>query len=219
MRSVARQLGFRMLARAADCEIQLIIQQAWAGSRRRAIAVFSGKRGIGRLIMMLVLGLGGGEAGCVFAETQTFDYDALGRLHAAYHRDGPLEGHLITVAHDAADNRQVYSEYTVLVTLQTGQSATSPDGRFTLLMQGDGNLVLYWNGVGALWSTVTGGSNITAKFQADGNLVLYTPGGSSIWQSGTGGNWAAKLFVQDDGNLVIYRGDGVAIWSSNTGGH
>lgn len=153
------------------------------------------------------------------SETLTYSYDALGRLSDSYHRDGPSEGRLVTITSDSADNRQNYSDYDVLITLQVGQYINSPDGRFELIMQSDGNLVLYQLGVAPLWSTNTGGTNIVAKFQADGNLVLYTPSGTSIWQSGTGGNWASKLFLQNDGNLVVYNKNSAGIWASNTGGH
>ncbi|MDJ0382001.1 hypothetical protein [Streptomyces sp. G-G2] len=55
--------------------------------------------------------------------------------------------------------------------------------------------------------------------QPDGNLVLYaigTPGGYKLplWNSGTYGNPGAYATMQDDGNFVIYRQGG----SSQTGG-
>ncbi|MFC1836694.1 hypothetical protein ACFL2Q_18545 [Thermodesulfobacteriota bacterium] len=40
--------------------------------------------------------------------------------------------------------------------------------------------------------------------QDDGNLVIYAPGGKPIWASETDGNPGAYVRLQDDGNLVIY---------------
>jgi hypothetical protein len=102
--------------------------------------------------------------------------------------------------------------------LGRNQGLTSSDGRFTLVMQGDGNLVLYGPGGRARWDTGTWGKQVDhAVMQAaDGNLVLYAPGGGAVWASNTAGNPGASLVVQDDGNLVIYRANGTAAWASNT---
>jgi hypothetical protein len=85
-------------------------------------------------------------------------------------------------------------------------------------MQTDGNLVLYHNGVGAIWATATNGKGgHTAAMQTDGNFVLYTAGGTALWSSGTWGHSEAYLKVQDDGNLVVYVGS-KALWASHTNG-
>ncbi len=101
--------------------------------------------------------------------------------------------------------------------LTPNQSLTSNDGRFTLIMQGDGNLVLYGPGGRYRWDTGTWGKQIEqAVLQSDGDFGLYAPGGAAVWESKTNGNLGAFLVVQDDGNLVIYRADGSAAWASNT---
>lgn len=69
----------------------------------------------------------------------------------------------------------------------------------------------------------------TLVMQADGNLVMYAgattwgryfPAASGpIWNSGTWGNSGAYAVMQADGNLVIYKGlwaSKVAIWNSGT---
>jgi hypothetical protein len=99
--------------------------------------------------------------------------------------------------------------------LHVGELVSSCDGRFFLVMQGDGNLVLYWNGHGALWSSVTGNtSGNYAVFQTDGNFVVYGNNGA-LWASGTQVK-DGRLAVQDDGNLVVYGPDNAVYWSSNT---
>jgi hypothetical protein len=52
--------------------------------------------------------------------------------------------------------------------------------------------------------------------QLDGNLVLYRSadhGGAAGWASATDGNSGAYLNVQDDANMVIYSPNDVPLWS------
>jgi len=102
--------------------------------------------------------------------------------------------------------------------LTAGQSITSTNGRYRLIMQADGNLVLYSINR-ALWSSSTAGRPVTkAVMQADGNLVLYDAQNKAYWSSGTAGKGASKLVMQADGNLVIYATGGTATWASHTNG-
>jgi len=78
----------------------------------------------------------------------------------------------------------------------------------TLIMQSDGNVVLYNSQSQPLWWTNTGGLIEPREFimqENDGNLVLYDTSGQPHWASKTWGNHGAFLNVQDDGNLVVYR--------------
>jgi hypothetical protein len=55
------------------------------------------------------------------------------------------------------------------------QKLTSSNGKYTLIMQGDGNLVLYAESNTPVWATRTQDSGaVRASLQDDGNLVLYT---------------------------------------------
>ena len=100
------------------------------------------------------------------------------------------------------------------------QSVLSPDGRFRLTYQTDGNLVLYrWDDV-PLWASGTWGTNPgQAVMQSDGNLVVYQSSGRPIWASGTAGFAGAYVSVQNDGNLVIYGSSGAPLWASGTSGY
>ena len=110
--------------------------------------------------------------------------------------------------------------------LGPGESLTS--GTVTLVMQGDGNLVLYPDGlVGnpnvALWDSDTRGNN-TALLQGDGNFVIYPTdelGNASAAEWATDTHGSNVLVVQVDGNVVIYPsccvGDPYAAeWATDT---
>jgi hypothetical protein len=109
-------------------------------------------------------------------------------------------------------------ELTANVSLTANQSLASCNGDYTLIMQGDGNLVLYQSGT-ALWASSTVGSGADeAIMQGDGNFVLYTSSGTPVWASNTAGNAGAYLDVQNDGNVVIDSASGSALWSTGTAG-
>lgn len=104
----------------------------------------------------------------------------------------------------------------------------SPSNLAYLVMQGDGNLVLYgYNRASysyqAIWSTDTSGSGNTnyLVMQNDGNLVMYPNGNyvngtsQAIWATGTSGQ-NLYLSVQDDGNMVIYNQQDQPVWATNT---
>lgn len=106
--------------------------------------------------------------------------------------------------------------------LNIGDALVSDNGHYALVLQGDGNLVLYRdNHLPALWASGTDGQTATlAVMQSDGNFVLYgvsgRVAGGAIWASGTDGKGGISITLQNDGNLVIYRSDGGAVWATNT---
>lgn len=86
-----------------------------------------------------------------------------------------------------------------------------------LLVQDDGNMVIYNPTGGAVWSTKTVGSGANQLImQADGNLVLYDKNMKPRWATATNGHPGAYALFQDDGNLVVYGPGGDALWSSRT---
>lgn len=98
-----------------------------------------------------------------------------------------------------------------------GDVVRSSNRQYRLVMQGDGNLVLYFKSR-AVWSSGTAGHpGAHAVMQGDGNLVIYAPhGGPALWYSGTGGHPGAFLAVQTDANVVVYSTAQVALWSSSS---
>ena len=91
-------------------------------------------------------------------------------------------------------------------------------GAYELVMQGDGNLVLYQIYLSVpLWSTAQhSGGPFRLAMQTDCNLVIYNNGGTAVWNSGTNGKGSScRLVMQSDANLVIYSG-ATAVWSTGT---
>jgi hypothetical protein len=102
--------------------------------------------------------------------------------------------------------------------LHADESLVSPDGRFRLSFQSDGNLVLYRSDGVPIWASNTSG--ITpgqALMQTDGNFVVYDADGVPWWASGTSGNSGAELVLRNDGDLLVQLGSAV-LWESGTGG-
>lgn len=106
--------------------------------------------------------------------------------------------------------------------LSVGNSLQSQDRRFSLVLEGDGNLVLYQGPPSiesAIWSTQTGGIDVLWRptrlvMQEDGNLVLYSNFDIPAWDSTSSGARGARLVLKDDGNLVIYgQADGFNAYS------
>jgi hypothetical protein len=93
---------------------------------------------------------------------------------------------------------------------------TSSDGRFKLVYQGNGNLVLYNQVWGSMWSSQTANTAYGyAYMQADGNFLLVN-GSGPYWHTGTAGNSNAWLIVQSDGNVVLYSAGGSPLWHTGT---
>jgi len=76
-----------------------------------------------------------------------------------------------------------------------------------LVLNDDSNKVALWSTGTA--GTTTG----QLLLQGDGNLVIYDARGVAVWATGTAGNLNAILLVQNDGNLVLFRSDGQPVWS------
>ncbi|KAG6546783.1 hypothetical protein Mapa_011729 [Marchantia paleacea] len=105
--------------------------------------------------------------------------------------------------------------------LRAGDSRTSANGVYKLVMQNDGNLVLFEEGEGSIWesNTACDTPNCYCIMQTDGNAVIY--GGSrrsALWSSGTWGcNDATRYMeIRDDGNIVMYNEEGHVAWHTNT---
>jgi hypothetical protein len=108
--------------------------------------------------------------------------------------------------------------------LVLGQSITAQDGRFELILDTFGDLVLYplpFAGTDTrLWRSNTQSRDAqVAIMQADGNFVMYDSVGHALWSTKTDGHPGAYLGLQNDGNVVIYDASNKSIWATDTSGH
>ena len=103
--------------------------------------------------------------------------------------------------------------------LKHNEFLESTNGCFKLILQDDGNLVLYRkNGRLVSWSTGTQRSCTNRVcMQRDGNLVAYDCHDVAMWSTGTFYR-GSHLVLQDDGNAVVYpiHDQRMALWASNT---
>lgn len=116
--------------------------------------------------------------------------------------------------------RRAGFEYNVI---GNGGAMKSYDGRSTLWMQSDGNLVLYGPGCtgpgSSCWASNTSwaGPTTYAVMQGDGNLVLYRWNGSAWAAVCSTGTWmypGSVAMLQNDAQLVVYAPGMKAVWSS-----
>ncbi|ASZ14214.1 hypothetical protein KTO58_02900 [Chitinophaga pendula] len=101
--------------------------------------------------------------------------------------------------------------------LVQGQYLVSANGRYSLFMQTDGNLVLYKLDGSILWQTNTGGHTEYFRIwmSPNGSLALLDRNNLIITTTPTNTYPGAFLQLLDTGNLVIYDGTTI-IWSTNT---
>ncbi|MEV1024688.1 mannose-binding protein, partial [Streptomyces sp. NPDC050264] len=95
--------------------------------------------------------------------------------------------------------------------LEVNQAWTT--NRIRMVMQADGNLVVYNEKDKPIWASMTFGANHRAIFQSDGNLVIHNGDDRPIWASKSHGHEGAQLLLRADAKVVIVYNGGV-IWST-----
>lgn len=101
--------------------------------------------------------------------------------------------------------------------LPAGTTLTSADGRDRLVMQTDGNLVLYTDNRARWQSGTSGNPGARGAFQTDGNLVIYSSTNRVLWASLTNNLPDAELLVGHGDVLVAnVTGEG-KVWQARTG--
>ncbi|MGW7365240.1 mannose-binding protein [Streptomyces sp. NPDC054841] len=85
--------------------------------------------------------------------------------------------------------------------------------RIRMIMQTDGNLVVYNENGKPIWASNTLGDNHRAIFQPDGNLVIYDASDRVMWASNSDGYWGARLVLRADAEVaIVYNGS--VVWST-----
>jgi hypothetical protein len=123
-------------------------------------------------------------------------------------------GTILSTSEELPVTRLTPGEY-----LSVGQSLISSNGLYELILQGDGNAVLY--ATSSMWSSREsfGHSGAVAKIfmQPDGNFVGYDSNMLWQFQTRTSENAGAFVQLQDDGNAVVYNAAASkALWASGT---
>ena len=99
--------------------------------------------------------------------------------------------------------------------LEPGWYLQSPSRLCDLVMQRDGNLVLYSAGRRALWASGTRGvAGAFAVMQPDGNFVIYPRTGRAVWASTTARHPGARLAVTDTAQVVVSSRSGAMLWAT-----
>jgi len=93
-------------------------------------------------------------------------------------------------------------------TLSIGDTLLSADGFSSLMVNPDGKIVLRTDTQIVWTSPQSGGAGARLVMQNDGNLVLYDINNKPVWNSETSGKGTSSLSLQEDGNLVIYNTSG-----------
>jgi len=110
--------------------------------------------------------------------------------------------------------------FTTNSSLSLGQSFNFGSG-YVLILQNDGNLVLY-NGNTVAWTTNTTNS-AAAKFilQNDNNIVLYDVNSQPLWNSQTANTGVIpnitipSMLTLQNGGLKLIDSSGAVLWSTN----
>ncbi|MGV9503301.1 mannose-binding protein [Streptomyces sp. NPDC003642] len=95
--------------------------------------------------------------------------------------------------------------------LEVNQAWTT--NRIRMVMQTDGNLVVYNEKGKPIWASMTFGQNHRAIFQGDGNLVIHNAADRPIWASKSHGHDGAQLVLRADAKVVIVH-NGQIVWST-----
>lgn len=97
--------------------------------------------------------------------------------------------------------------------LSAGQALRSRNGRHRLVMQTDGNLVLYNDGRPSWQSGSRDPSGrARALFSGDGNLAVIGGDGRVRYNATVEGRGGQQLAVRDTGPAVVLRRDGSEVW-------
>ena len=87
---------------------------------------------------------------------------------------------------------------------------------YFLVMQTDGNLVVYTSANKAVWNSGTEGTG-SANYvimQGDGNFVVYTSANKAVWNSGTNGTGALDAALTPSGIITLTTVTGHVVWES-----
>ena len=108
------------------------------------------------------------------------------------------------------DSRLLHGEH-----LEPGWYLESPNRLCQLVMQHDGNLVLYSASHQSLWASGTRGvADAWAAMQPDGNFVVYSKSGRPVWATGTAQHRGSHLTLADSAQVLVTSASGATYWAT-----
>jgi hypothetical protein len=192
-------------------------QAVWASNTSGHPGAYAAMQSDGNLVVYTANG--GPSTGGALWSTGTYGHSG---AYATVQTDGNLVVYASTGGPSTGGALWATNVYDHAQTIASGTKLTGgwwTQGTYTrLVMQRDGNLVIYRNRDGAaLWASNTSGhAGAYAVMQSDGNLVIYSSTNAVLWSSKTYGHSGAYAVMQNDGNFVIYAKAGGALWSTGT---
>ncbi|EGG16394.1 hypothetical protein DFA_09428 [Cavenderia fasciculata] len=136
---------------------------------------------------------------------------------------GPSSHHLLHPHHHRGKSYFPGHELSCGAGLHSSNVSAVNHGQFNLVMQEDGNLVVYqgqsWEPRHSIWATGTdnkGQGPFRLTMQHDGNLVLYDINSKPTWASGTDnkGQQPLKLHFTNHGALQLIDRHNTLIWTN-----
>ncbi|GIF18205.1 hypothetical protein BJ973_008832 [Actinoplanes tereljensis] len=116
-------------------------------------------------------------------------------------------GDLVLLGKDGQIVKQLYDSVQNILgvsqSLYPGQDLQSSNGHYRLIMQTDGNFVLYLDKKAVWWTDTSGRPGSSVVMQGDGNLVVYDADRAAVWASDTSGTAADRLVLYDNGDLIL----------------
>lgn len=100
--------------------------------------------------------------------------------------------------------------------LAPGEQRISKNGAVSLMHQPDGDVVVRRGNTVLFATGTAGSRSAALVMQTDGNLVLYDDAGRAVWHTHTHGNPGAGLRVENDGRVVVYSPAMRPLWTSDT---
>lgn len=127
-----------------------------------------------------------------------------------------VAGALVGVAEPAAAATVYTGSVPAGTTLNPGDSVTSPNGQFRLVMQGDGNLVEYGIGNAVLWASNTANQPGAVVVIGKNRALDIVRNGTRIARWASAGKAQSSRFdVRGDGTMALYAGaDAIVNWTS-----
>jgi hypothetical protein len=98
--------------------------------------------------------------------------------------------------------------------LEAGEGLVSPNGSYLASIDATGALSVTTSAGMAVWKSPAAGAGAHLVMQSDGNLVLYSAGWTAVWSTATWNNPNDELTLRNDGTLAVLSATATVLWVS-----